>query len=475
MAVIFSCSTKIPPYQETEQEAKINPDYADITLPPNIAPLDFSINEAADKYLVKLISKENYSFILSSDNGKVIIPEGKWKKLLKCSKGKDINLEIYARKNNHWIKYKSITNHVSKDSIDNFLVYRLISPGFELWHKMGIYQRNLETYTEKPVFLSSLSDNSCMNCHSFCQNNPNMMMFHLRGKLGGTVIQRDKEISLFDTKTDQTISPAVYPFWHPSGRYIAYSVNQIIQSFHAVSDKKVEVMDTLSDVIVLDIDKRIILKSRRLSTKDNFETFPNWSPDGKFLYYCSAPAMPLDSFNRIRYSLMRIAFDPSSGTFGTIDTLVSCHKTGLSVSFPRISPDGKYLMFCMSNYGNFSIWHKESDLNLLNLSTGQISKPDINSSNTESYHQWSSTGRWIVFSSRRNNGLFTRLYFSHFDEQGNAQKPFLLPQKDPEFYESFMKSFNVPELITSSIKTDPRKLAEVARTTPLKTKVLNVD
>jgi dipeptidyl aminopeptidase/acylaminoacyl peptidase len=211
----------------------------------------------------------------------------------------------------------------------------------------------------------------------------------------------------------------------------------------------------------------VLLKSRKLSTKDSFETFPAWSPDGRYLYYCSAQSMPLDSFKRIRYSLLRVVFNSETMSFGQVDTLISSRKTGQSISFPRISPDGKYLLFCMSDYGNFSIWHKESDLYLLNLSNLQISKPDINSGESESYHQWSSNGKWIVFSSRRNNGLFTRIYFSHFDENGIAQKPFILPQNNPDYYQNFMKSYNIPELIISKIRTDPKTFSEIAKSNPL--------
>lgn len=300
-------------------------------------------------------------------------------------------------------------------------------------------------------------------------------MFHMRGKLSGTVIRRNGKTTLVNTKTDQTISPAVYPAWHPNGRYIAFSVNQIVQSFHAVADKKIEVMDTLSDLILFDAEKNIILKSKKIATKTSFETFPCWSPDGNFLYYCNAKALSFRNYNQIRYDLMKIAFNPATAQFGAIDTVVSSSRTGLSVSFPRISPDGKYLMFCMSNYGNFTIWHKESDLYLLNLESKEITKPDINSDQSESYHQWSSTGRWIVFSSRRINGLYTRLYFSHFDKDGNAQKPFILPQEQPDFYEGFMKSYNVPELVTSKVDLDPRELYEIVRSKPVNVKVEDIN
>jgi len=111
----------------------------------------------------------------------------------------------------------------------------------------------------------------------------------------------------------------------------------------------------------------------------------------------------------------------------------------MSVSFPRISPDGKFALVCMSKYGNFTIWHQESDLYFVNIATKQMSKPDLNSPQSESFHSWSSNGRWIVFSSRRIDGRFTRPYISYFDEQGTAHKPFVLPQKDPDFYLTFFE------------------------------------
>ena len=145
---------------------------------------------------------------------------------------------------------------------------------------------------------------------------------------------------------------------------------------------------------------------------------------------------------------------------GTVDTVISSAKIGKSISFPRISPDGKYLLFVTTSYGNFTIWHTDSDLYLMNLETNEITKPDINSDKAESYHSWSSNGRWIVFSSRRIDGQFTSPWFSWFDVQGKAHKPFLLPQKDPHFYDSFLKTYNVPEFITSKVDLDPRILSE---------------
>jgi dipeptidyl aminopeptidase/acylaminoacyl peptidase len=191
------------------------------------------------------------------------------------------------------------------------------------------------------------------------------------------------------------------------------------------------------------------------------------------LYYCCAVKNILkkpdyesfmDVHSKIRYDLLRIAFDQESRKFGAVDTVLTVSDSASSVSLPRISPDGRYILFCKSGHGNLTIWQPESDLYLLDLKTGIMSKPDINSNKSESFHTWSSTGRWIVFSSRRDDGLlYTRPYFAYFDTSGQMHKPFVLPQKSTDHYFKIMKSYNLPELVTSKVDLNPRKLARIIK------------
>ena len=295
-------------------------------------------------------------------------------------------------------------------------------------------------------------------------------------------------MAAYNTKTPQTLGLCVYPYWHPSGRYIAYSTNTTRQLFHSADRNRIEVFDEASDIQVYDVEKNELILSTLVKQDSVYETFPVFSADGRSLYFCAARALPqvdqseqsaksavlLDS---IRYNLFRIDFDPDTGTFGDhIDTIIDAASQGKSISFPRPSYDGRFLCYTLSDYGQFSIWHHEADLWLLDLSqtdepmvNGQWSMVNgprpmtgANSDDTESFHNWSSNSRWLVFSSRRDDGLFTRPYFCHVDTDGHVSKAFMLPQRHPrQFYRDRFFSFNVPEFIISPTRFDGRQAARI--------------
>lgn len=444
---------------------KLFPDYTGVTIPRNIAPLNFKLCEEADQAKA-VFSSDTYTFEITTSTGSFDIPASRWKELLESATGKEIQVKLLARNQGKWTGYPSFTLHVAEEPIDPYLVYRLIEPGYELWNRMGIYQRNLEDYTETPIMENKMSGHNCMNCHSFCMQNPDQMLFHMRGTYPCTILIEGDRVEKLNTKTPETISPLVYPSWHPSGRYIAFSVNQTHQAFHANDKNRIEVFDEASDVVVYDKEKHEIVTASHLSSSGAFETFPTFSPDGKTLYFCTAEARPIpEEYDSVKYHICSVSFDPEQRRFGSrTDTLYNAHTGGRSASFPRISPDGKYLLYTLSGYGNFSIWHKDADLYMLNLATKQVYPlEEANSPDVESYHSWSSNSRWIVFSSRRIDGLYTRPYLAYIDAEGKAAKPVLLPQQDPDFYHTLMKSYNIPELLTGKVKSQGRKIGLTAK------------
>lgn len=440
-----------------EATPKIFPDYTDVMLPANISPINFKINEIGDEYVVSFGTGGRVIFRLDSYDGIIRIPEDKWKNYLQNVTDNEFFIRIFIRRGNKWFAYNDIKNFVSKDSIDSYLVYRLLYPGYELWNEMGIYQRNLSSFDEIPVLKNTSFDKQCINCHTFNKNSSEVMMFHIRGKKGGTIIRKNNAIKKVDMKPKNSSIGGAYSSLHPNGNFIAFSMNEIQQFFHRSGKKPIEVVDLESDLGVYDIEDDEMISHNSICDSMYMETFPCWSADGKEIFFCRAKSymlgQPLDS---IYYDLCKIPFNSETKTFGSVEEIFKASEINKSVSFPRISPDGNFLLFTLSNYGNFSIWHPESDLYLLDLRSGNINElSNINSNDVESYHSWSSSGKWIVFSSKRINGQWAHPYFSHFNhDTGEFSKPFLLPQKDPLFYDNFSMTFNIPELITEPILND---------------------
>ncbi|MDR1646261.1 MAG: hypothetical protein LBS05_10685 [Tannerellaceae bacterium] len=465
---LVSCTYTVPEGTKSAEQPAIFPDYAGVVIPPNIAPLHFELTgPSTEAYAV--FSAGNVRQTVKARRGSFHISASPWEKLLAEATGKTISVAVSACIEGEWINYEPFDFHVAGEPIDSYLAYRLIEPGYHLWNRMGIYQRNLTNFTETAIIENHMSEKNCMNCHSFCMQDPDKMLFHMRATLPGTLLIDGERIEKLNTKTAETLSPLVYPSWHPSGRYVAFSVNDTKQSFFHNDPNRVEVFDLASDVVIYDVEKHEILTTPALFASDRFETFPTFSPDGQTLYFCTAPALPMpQSFQEVKYSLCSIAFDPASRTFGSItDTLYHAPEGGQSASFPRVSPNGKYLLYTLSGYGNFSIWHKDADLHLLDLASGESRSMDIlNSDDVESYHSWSSNSRWVVFSSRRMDGLYTRPFIAYINSEGKASKPFLLPQKDTEFYHRFMKSYNIPEFITGKVTVSSRQLALKAKNDP---------
>lgn len=466
LLTMISCARRPANAEPLSEEAPIFPDYKEVTVPVNIAPLNFSLLEK-DKGILVAGDK-----VFRSRRGVFRFSPRKWRKMLSKS-GDDgsINLEIFIREDGKWLSYKPFNIHISQDKIDPWFSYRLIPPGYQGWQDMGIYQRDLESYSEKAILTNDLTGGNCMNCHTYMNGDPSKMVFHARATFGGTMVVNEGEVEKLNTKTDSTISALVYPYWHPSGDYVAFSVNKTFQSFHNHDANRIEVYDEASDVVVYNVKTHQIAWSPLTKAEDRFETFPTFSPDGKWLYFCSAEAvtpMP-DKYQEARYGLYRIAFNAEDMSFGdSLELVYDAPAEGFSVSFPRISPDGRFLCFTRHGYGNFSIWHKDSDLWLADLKDGSVRPMEgVNSDNVDSFHTWSSDGKWLVFSSRRDDGLYTKPYFTHVDADGNATKPFLLPQKDPKsYYKRLMRSYNLPAFTTGKVNVGKRKLIDVLRNSP---------
>lgn len=468
LVLLAGCSRPVVPSQHTLPAPTLEPDYAGVTFPVNIAAPSFVITDTARAWQTQVgrVGQEPAITVRSGADGGVSLPAGKWHKLLSQAAGDSIYFRFTALKDGQWNRAADIVCPISADSIDRYLCYRLLYPGYELWSAMGIYQRDLESYDQTPILENKDFDKQCVNCHNFSANDPGRgMMVHVRGADGGTLIARNGKVEKINSSFVGANHGATYPAWSRDGRFIAFSANRVGQVFHSAGKKPIEVVDQAADLEVYSVEAHRAFSADTLMGNSSMETFPTWAPDGRTIYFCRAlvnsPEQSSNHPDQIRYDLCAIDFDPATGRFSRMRTLYDAAADSASVSFPRVSPDGRWLMFTRMAYGTFSIWHPESQLCIMDLRSGRWREMDeVNAPDAiDSYHCWGSSGRWFVFSSKRLDGLWARPYFAHFDPvTGRAAKPFCLPQKTPDFYREYTKTFNIPELTTSPPASNSREL-----------------
>lgn len=444
---------------------RIRPDYSGTVIPPNIAPLNFAVRENGRRFFVRIRSESGPPIEIAAPTPQVRIPPAPWRALLEANPGKPLFWDVYAEEEGQWRQYEGIVNTIARDAIDSHLVYRLIRPLYSEYRDMAVHQRDLTSFRESVVLDGKSLEGGCVNCHSFAANRPDPMLIGVRSaKYGQSAILASGD------RVEKITAKFGFTAWHPSGRMAAYSINESVEFFHAAGKAMRDVLDLDAGLAYYLVEARTAKMVPRASDDQRLESHPTWSPDGRYLYYCSAPnpwkdgkTKPPVGYENLRYDLMRIRYDLDADQWGDPETVLSSRTTGLSILLPRISPDGRFLLFCMCPHGSFAAFYPESDLYLMDLGTGAYHKLDINSESSESWHSWSSNGRWIAFSSKRGSTPFTRCYLSFVDETGKAYKPFVLPQRDPEFCDSFLRTFSVPELITGPVPVPSEALSRAAR------------
>jgi len=487
--LLSSCANQ-PDVPSSSKEANclpaIFPDYCNVTVPCNIAPLNFMLPSDEYEACVARLTTPDGQQQTYGNGVKVQIPEKEWHTMLDASKGKSIKVEVWGKKEGEWQSFSPFEIHVAEEPIDEYLSYRLIEPSYVAWTFMEIAQRNLTTFEETQIFNNEITMNNnkigqCINCHSYQNYKTDNMLFHVRLSNAGTVIVNDGQVSRVNLKRDYTISGGVYPAWHPTAKLIAFSTNKTRQGFHTLNPNKIEVYDLASDMILYDVETDSV--SVVSEDPDLLEVYPTWSPDGKYLYYCKSVPLPEEmrdkdirtTYPKTQYNLYRRSFDLATHGFGDEELVYDAASSDKSVSLPRLSPDGHYLLFAIGQYGCFHSRHHDADIVCMpmDVQTDSLSESglldhasalDLTPLNSDgysdSYPSWSSNGHWIMLASRRDDDNYSRVYFSYFNN-GKVEKAFLLPQEDPELHITLLKSYNRPEFMVEPVRISVEEFSRV--------------
>ena len=457
-----------------DRPPRIRPDYADVVIPPNIAPLNFVVGEPGTRFHVRIAGEGGPGIEVTSRGPCIRIPLRPWKALLGRNRGRDITVDVAVRDGDgRWARFQTVTNRIAEEEIDPYLSYRLINSAFFWsghWLDMCMVQRNIETFDRSTIFRSdSFKENVCVNCHMCQRNDASLMVMQLRGQFGsGMLLVRDGRVTRLDSRVKGGGGIVSLVALHPHKELAAFTTLNLgfLPKRAGISR---EVFQYASDVGLYRFDTGEFLRVPKLSSPDHVETDPAWSGDGKWLYYCrtkvqwprelgeAGEELP-ENYREIRYDLMRIAYDPETGAWGEPETVLSAEQVGKSIVQPSVSPDGRFVVVCMADYGVWPVVRPEADLYLIDTRTREYRRMACNSDACESTHRWSSNGRWMVFMSRRNDGIYNRLYFTHIDENGRDTKAVELPQKDPLAHESLLKAYSLPHFMTEPMPLTEKEL-----------------
>ena len=457
------------------QTLRLQPDYAGVSWPPNIAPCNFDIEGLSPKSAAqaRLVAGNGEMLDAKMVREKAVglvgarFPERGWRDFLSHHAGEDVRLEVWAEGRVLF----TATNAIAVQKIDPNVTYRLIEPGYVGFGDIEICRRDLASFDEKVIHANyRTSRGQCINCHIPGGENSGDYLYHTRLVGSGTHVVSSRygrfDVDLKAEGPVRTIGGGAYAAWHPSGDFIAFSQNKTRQYFPlGASPDPLIVYDLEGDLAVYSLADRKTIQVE--NAYDVLECFPAWSPDGKMLYSVQAqspfktppenlgqdpkmerpPEEAVELATNLHYRVVRRAFDPMARTFGPPEKVMVDPMNRHSFTHPRISPDGRWLVVTCAPRGVFPIQQWQADLWMLDLKR-RVVRPlvELNSAESDSYHNFDSSGRWFMFTSRRDDGSYTRLYFAAFDpEKGVFSKPFMLPQRRPLDNLRRFKSYNVPE------------------------------
>jgi hypothetical protein len=391
-----------------------------LVIPYNIAPLNFRIQNEAYDYLTSFVSTKGKPVVIKGND--VRINKQKWKNLLEANKGEALLVTVYVKRDGIWFHFPTIRYQIAMEPIDSWVLYRTTQPSVSYRGEMVLIQRNLESFKEKTIFSCTVADES----------------------------------------NKAELSNALFPSYHPT---LPVYANTVDKNGKLVAFMNQELSTTFNESASILLTSTTVneANSSKDSSQNKLEAFPSWSKDGKYLFSSIAVTgsnpTKASAGKTVHFNLVRRSFLSSSVSTGQADTLVNAALLGKSAVSPCLSPDGRYLLFCMTDDGNKPLWHKSSDLFVLDLSNGAWRQLDIvNSSEVDNQPVWSSNGRWMMFGSNRTDGTYTRLYLAYFDNEGMVHKPFIVPQKYPSRDEETFFSCNTPTFLSKPNTTSQLRL-----------------
>lgn len=315
---------------------------------------------------------------------------------------------------------------------------------------------DISNYQQAKTLLSGV--NTCGNCHSFSLDGKVMGIdFDYLTDKGGYAISEINKNTAIDKShfhswnnqvTNEMRSSGFLSTVSPDGRYVCTTIND--RSIASIHDNEFRFFPVNG---VLGVYDRITQKSRELSGANDtmfVQSNATWSPDGKTIIFAKAQKLTKKELNDVktmkeftegekefRFDLWSVPFN--SGNGGIAKPITGAYSNGKSNYFPRVSPDGKWIVFTQAN--SYMLRQLDSKLCIVPFGGGEARELECNMDEMNSWHSWSPNSKWVAFSTK-GFSPYTKIALTHIDSDGHASPPVLLGNF---IYES--KAVNLPEFV----------------------------
>ncbi|MCK4416862.1 MAG: PD40 domain-containing protein [Candidatus Latescibacteria bacterium] len=392
-------------------------------------------------------------------------PERLWCRICKEAKSRDIWIQVkgvkrsgsYSKTPEPIQASEPVHFRISKHPVDNYVVYRLVLPQFQAKKTPDTFIRDLRSFEVKPFLLARRQ--YCFSCHVFSAKAGTEGMLALKMR----IMDEKKSaaglgvFNMASAKGQRLLFPFPHPgftyvAWNSEGNKLAISANQAFSSLTPIVFEAQELEYSFSDIAVYDLSEECSFLLPGANSPDYLEIYPAWTPDGKQIVFSQAKAGV--SARVIKYNIYVVDYNDGKG--GKAVPVAGVSYNGKSNYYARFSPDGKWMSLCMADQG--SLIESSSDIYLLSASLeGQAHRLECNADYAaDSWHSWSSNSRWLVFATKRDDGVFARFYLTQIDDKGHASPAVRMPLKDPT-----LASFNIPEFLAQMPRFSERQLFDV--------------